>query len=379
MPTSTFGVGIDREGHVEVFRGGQILAEDPTSKPISTGRVGLDAHGNVWVYQPPNVVLADEIDPSPNGGGGPDPPPDYLEGVRATGTLAWQPQATGEVGLWFTVNRAIRVTHLGRRVGSNDATAQTTMRLMAPVNTDRATATVNNIDDSWVWGSITPAVLSPGTTYFLRFSRGQGPWVTWAFVPQAGTTVAPEIATWGPSSQASPNGVQSAGSAFFGPVNFRYELADPPPFHNFLVPGWTTGSSYTGEHAGMRFTVGSQAIRITALGRYQHAGDDATAQMTLYADGTTNANPVEGATITNQVTGQFSYAALEPSFLCPAGSSYVLEQSAPARYQEIFGSASQHFSFRGPMWRATGSIHFTFVSGAGANLFGPVDFRYQLA
>ena len=149
--------------------------------------------------------------------------------------------STGEAGMWFRLNTAVTLTHIGRYVGPTDPTAATTMWMS---NTAPGTAnnifnlptanwistTFTNVPGQWCWGvpSTAWSLVSGATTYYVRFSRGTGTvggsdsvQNQWWFVGDP-VVMAPVVAAFGQSSQATPTGTPSATQRFFGPVGIRY-------------------------------------------------------------------------------------------------------------------------------------------------------------
>ena len=164
--------------------------------------------------------------------------------------------------------------------------------------------------------------------------------------------------------QASDTTPTVTGTSFVTSVN-----ATPSPRHDY--DPWV----------GMQFTVGSQPIWITAVGRYVLTGDTLIITMALYG-GANQLTQLFTATVdpTTAAVGNFAYVAITP-FALSANTTYALAFLPPSTTSDNWGDIT-------PL---TGSGVATFISinadanppttwaqSTGSSSFGPVDFKYTL-
>lgn len=148
----------------------------------------------------------------------------------------------------------------------------------------------------------------------------------------------------------------------------------------FFTPGTVRGSSqaagFTG-YVGMQFTVGSEPVTVTELGRIFLAGNTRAHEVCL-VDAQTGAVLGE-VTVSGGTADKFTYAALNNPVILEAGKTYYLASSEELDgdnwYHSNSGVSFSHVaSCDGPVYSADG-VQWGKDTGAGM-VYGPVSFRY---
>ncbi len=132
---------------------------------------------------------------------------------------------------------------------------------------------------------------------------------------------------------------------------------------------------------GMRFTVGSAPLTLTALGRFNVSGGTGTHTVKLVraSDGTDVPNGLATVVLGSGTTGQFVYGNLPSAIDLAANTSYYLVSQENSGgdswgYWDSSVTTSSVGACDGAVYSLNGSS-YSFVSGVNAPL-GPVDFQY---
>jgi Big-like domain-containing protein len=305
-------------------------------------------------------------------GGGTPPPPTvaFVTGVNTTATL--RNNFTGWVGTKFTVGASgLTVYSLGRIVVSGNSGSHLVKLVRASDGTDVPGASITVALAGAGPGQFTyatlpaPVALAANTNYYLvSYETAGGD--TWYDITTVSTTAAAAITnsvyfdgtTWIPMRSANtsyvpPNfqytgGVASADTSFVK----TYNLNNRPLRNDFS--GW----------AGMKLTVGSNDVTISALGRIFIAGNSGTHSVELVrvSDGATVPGGSVSLSMAGGTVGQFSYAPLANPITLQANTSYYL-------VSQEFAGGDQWYDYGTLSTSASAAVNSAVYSYDGVNWY----------
>ncbi|HEX3621486.1 MAG TPA: DUF4082 domain-containing protein, partial [Acidimicrobiales bacterium] len=249
----------------------------------------------------------------------------------ATSTL--RNDFSGWVGSRLVVGPAdVSVTALGRWVVAGN-TGTHAARLVNAAGTDVATATVNTAGapaGAFTYAPLaTPVTLSAGATYYLlsQESAGGDSWYEYNLSATTTAVASDTGAAW--TQNATPAGIVAGGSGgqSYGPSNFLYaSVAPPAPTGTALVSSFTptiVRNDFSGW-VGMRMTVGSSNLSVSALGRLALGADTGTHTVRL-VNAATGAEVASVAVDMNgAAAGTYVYASLAAPVTLTANTAYYL-------------------------------------------------------
>jgi hypothetical protein len=242
---------------------------------------------------------------------------------------------SGWVGARMVVGPAdVSVTALGRWVVAGN-TGTHALRIVDAAGVDVATATVDTAGKpagAFTYAALaSPVTLTGGATYYLLSQESAGGDAWYEYTLSTTTTGAAADTGAASATNATPGAIGAGGSPgqAYGPPNFLYATATPPPpspSGAALVTSFSPSAlrnDFTGW-VGMRLVVGSSDLSVSALGRWSVGADTGTHTLRLVdaATGVDVASVVVNAAGTP--AGAFAYATLAGPVTLAAGQSYYL-------------------------------------------------------
>lgn len=171
----------------------------------------------------------------------------------------------------------------------------------------------------------------------------------------------------------------SSGKALSSRVNVKNLLNQKPAVTSKVLG--TIRNNFTGW-AGMKFTTGSSAVKVTSLGRIVAPGNTGVHNLKLV--NVSGGSDVSGgstlvATQDGDV-GEFRYGALPKAITLPANTSYYLvsqETSGEDQWHDYFDTSvntTSVISVDGPVWNSVGT--WNFILNLPNNTYVPLDLKY---
>ncbi len=304
---------------------------------------------------------------------------------KSLGTL--RNNFTGFVGMKITVGASpLAVSALGRFVVAGN-TGSHTVKIADSTGADVAgtsvtIATAGKAAGSFAYGTLAaPVTLNAGGVYYIVSAETSGG-DQWYDSNTFVTTTSSAQVMSGVFGAPSPYVVAGTAGYTYGPLDFQYTASAPASGTNFVVSKslGTLRNNFTG-FVGMKITVGSSPLVLSALGRFVVAGNSGSHTVKI-ADST--GADVAGASVTiataGKAAGSFAYGALAAPVTLNAGGVYYIVSAETSGGDQWYDSntfltttaAAQVMS---GVWGAPSPY---VVAGTAGYTYVPLDFQYTI-